>query len=88
MILRGSGYEPTNKGHKKVGRTREFCRYSVYESKTDNPIIIDGTAVQCAKVLGMTQNSFYSFVSKCRKGKVRKKAVYCMHVDDCDVEEV
>ena len=44
-------------------------RYSVYNAKTDMPIIIAGTIPQCAKVLGLTIASFQSQASKQRHGR-------------------
>ena len=44
-------------------------RYSVYSVKDDLPLIVNGAIPQCAKVLGMTINSFYSQASKQRHGR-------------------
>lgn len=53
-------------------------RYSVYSVKDDLPLIVNGTIPQCAKVLGLTVNSFNSQASKQRhrRGKDGSKRKY------------
>ena len=47
-----------------------IVRYDVYDnSKTDFPILIYGTAKECAKALGVSIWSFYNIVYKTKKGK-------------------
>ena len=58
----------TIKGH-KAGRGGHFCVYSVYDKKTTLPIIIDGTAAECAKVMDVSESTFYGIVSRQRHGK-------------------
>ena len=41
-------------------------RYSVYDGKTDLPIIINGTIPQCAKVLGILPKTFKQQASRQR----------------------
>ena len=36
--------------------------YDVYDNKTDLPIILGGTAKECAKVLGISEESFREYV--------------------------
>lgn len=55
---------------KKVGRPPLL--YTVYNNKTDMPVIIDGTAEQTAKAMGISFSTFYSAVTLARKGKIRK----------------
>lgn len=43
--------------------------YSVYESGTDKPLVIHGTSDQCAEVLGITRDSFYSKIVRQRQGR-------------------
>ena len=42
--------------------------YTVYDNKTDLPIIIDGTAKQCARAMNRSEASFHCAVSRCQKG--------------------
>ena len=44
-------------------------KYDVYDNRTDFPIIIDGTAKECARALGITKRSFYNIVVKSKKDK-------------------
>ena len=44
-------------------------RYSVYERGTDRPIVIDGTAKECAAALGITRGSFYKQLNRTHQGK-------------------
>lgn len=55
---------------KKVGR--KPLLYTVYNNKTDMPVIIDGTAEQTAKAMKMSIQSFYSAVTHAKTGKIRK----------------
>lgn len=69
-------------------------RYSVYDAKTDMPIVIYGTARECAEAMGITLNSFHRCVMRTRQGKhkIRKWAVYEDEVEeleeDVEVQEV
>lgn len=46
--------------------------YSVWNNFTDDVIIIDGTARECAAVMGIKECSFYSLVTRCMQGKCHK----------------
>lgn len=52
--------------------------YSVYNAKTDLPVIIYADSDECAKALGITRNSFYRYICRMRGGKIklRKWLVY------------
>lgn len=53
-------------------------RYSVYSAKTELPVIIYAKSKDCAKVMGITLNSFYRYICYMRCGniKLRKWLVY------------
>lgn len=87
MIAAGSGFVPVNRGHRIVSGSRHFCRYSVYDNRTDFPIIIDGTADECAKALNRSRNSFYCMVDRVRKGKNKRYTVLQRMVDEEDAED-
>lgn len=38
-------------------------RYTVYNNKTDFPVIVYGTSEECAKAMGITLNTFYKLTS-------------------------
>ena len=44
-------------------RQGKFTRFTVYDNKTDMPIIVCGTALQCANVMGIAVNTFYNFAT-------------------------
>lgn len=60
-------------GHTKGERTRSFCVYTVYNNKTDFPVIVDGEARKCAKAMGITLDSFYCYVDRRKKGRTPKR---------------
>ena len=37
-------------------------RYSVYRKDTDMPVVVYGTAQECASALGVKLNTFYHYV--------------------------
>ena len=86
MIAPNTGYAPVNKGHSAIERgSRVFCRYTVYNNraKTDLPVIVDGTAQECAQALKMSSaNSFYSTVDRVRKGRNKKYTIIPRLVDE------
>ena len=45
-----------------------YRHYSVYNRKTDEPIVIYGTSIECAKVMGVTMTTFYIYVTRTRNG--------------------
>ena len=46
--------------------------YTVWNNTTDEVVIVDGNINECAKAMGVSVNSFYSIVTKSRKG-IQKK---------------
>ena len=67
---------------------RVLNRYSVYQDKTDVPLIIYGTAEECANAMGIKVNSFYRYIVRMRQGliKFKKWVVYKDEVDELDEE--
>lgn len=87
MIVANTGFVPANRGHQATGPGRSFCLYTVYDNRTDFPLIIDGTADECAKVLRRSRNSFYCMVDRVRKGKNKRFTVLRRMVDEDDLNE-
>lgn len=58
-------------------------RYSVYEAGTDRPIYINGTSKECAKAMGITLSSFYTYRTR---GAPHKFDIY-IDEEDIDGEE-
>ena len=42
--------------------------YTVYNRRTDFPVMIGGTAKECAAAMGITVGSFYTIYTKIQKG--------------------
>jgi hypothetical protein len=55
--------------------SRDRCknRYSVYCKKTDMPVVVYGTAKECAEAIGVSVRSFYRYISRIREGKIRSR---------------
>lgn len=50
-----------------------FNRYTVYNNLTDLPVIVDGTAQEAARAMGLKgADSFYCIVTRVRQGTNRK----------------
>jgi hypothetical protein len=63
-------------------------RYSVYDRRTDQPIVIHGTAHHCAAVLGVRLKTFYVYISRARKGRPGAPQKYEIFTDDEDEDDV
>lgn len=59
-----------NKGRRKVGRY--YLLYTVYRNDTDELVILDGNAVECARAMGVSEKSFYSMVTRARSGRIKR----------------
>ena len=59
---------------------RPYKFYSVYERGTDMPIIIHATIKECVQQLGITEETFRTYVSHTRRGTRSDK--YQIYVDD------
>lgn len=86
MIAANSGFVPVNKGHRIEKGSRFFCRYTIYDNRTDFPIVVDGTAAECAQVLNRSRNSFYCMVDRVRKGKNKRYTILQRMADEEDPE--
>lgn len=69
-----------NAGHRAV--RRKFCRYTVYDNRTDKAIIFDGTADECAKALNRSKAGFYCLVDRVSKGKIKRYTVLKRYMDE------
>ena len=56
-------------------------RYSVYETGTDRPLMIWGTAQECAAALGIDCGTFYTYIMRARKGRAPKKYEIIIHTE-------
>lgn len=46
-----------------------MVRYTVYDNRTDTPIVTDETAERCAEVMGVKLNTFYRAVNRTEGGR-------------------
>ena len=57
--------------------------YSVYNRKTDMPVIIHAKTDECLRVTGVSQATFYCYVTRTRNGiKNRRYDIYVDEEDD------
>lgn len=64
--------------------------YTVYNNKTEEVVIVDGTARECAKRMGIKEESFYSIFSRLNKGKKTRWHIVksdCIELDTSEEEE-
>lgn len=60
-------------GRRKGGKNKHsHFLYTVYDNRTDELIILDGTPEECARALGTTLNGWWTTLSRVRSG-IRKK---------------
>lgn len=55
--------------YEKLTRPVKRTRYTVYDNETDFPIIVCGTAQECAARMGVSDSTFYVFMHKQRAGE-------------------
>jgi hypothetical protein len=56
--------------------------YTIYNNKTDMPVIIDGTAEESAKAMKMTLATFYPTVTRAKTGENKKWYVETLRIGD------
>lgn len=71
----------SNYSHKKGKNTRSFIVYSVWDNRTDDIVIIDGEARDCAKAMNLSLSSFYSAVTLVRNGKLKRWTIQSRYLD-------
>ncbi|MBR5199323.1 MAG: hypothetical protein IKW20_05785 [Bacteroidales bacterium] len=54
----------------------------MYRRKTDMPVVIHGTVWECLKVMGVSQATFYCYVSHTKYGT--RKCKYEIFIDERD----
>ena len=69
------------------GGSKRRLLYTVYNNRTDFPVIVDGTKQEAIKAMGVSPKSFDGTISKARKGENRKWTVLTrkMFSDDEEV---
>lgn len=60
-------------------------KFYIVRLRADDSIVAVGSAIECAKILGISVPSFHCYVTNCRKGIMKK---YEIDVEDgCDEHE-
>lgn len=85
MPEENESFRKGHKGHKKV--KGNFLNYTVYDNKTDFPIIVGGSAQECAKAMGITLQSFFNAVDRSRKGLNKRWTILSEWEDEEQEEE-
>ena len=65
---------------------KRLARYSVYNPGTDMPVIIGGTARECAAAMGVTYASFRTIYSTLKNGQPRSNR-WEIYRDEEDLDE-
>ena len=58
--------------HGTGGLTMLEVRYSVWDNRNDQLVLLDGTAEKCADAMGVTVSSFRTIATKCKQGDERR----------------
>ncbi len=56
---------------------RKLKRYTLYNSQIAVPVIVDGTAKECANIMGIRESSFYGAVLRRKTGKNKRWYILC-----------
>ena len=70
----------------KYERKKHFT-YTVYDRRTDMPVIISGTAMECAAVMGITLGSFRTIYSKLKNEREQATQKWEIFRDEPEEEE-
>ena len=60
-------------------------KFYIVRLRADDSIVAVGSSEECAKILGVSYNSFLSYVTNCRKG-IMKKYEIDVEPEDADYE--
>lgn len=70
---------------KKGKHKRPTVIYSVWDNKTDELVILDGSATACANRIGITEKSFLTLFTLHKKGIRNKYTIESRTLSDDDV---
>ena len=51
---------------------KPYIAYTIWDNKTDELVILDGSGRECAEAMGMSYATFRSILTKVRQGKDKK----------------
>lgn len=75
-----------NKNHHRVKGRANWVVYTVYDNRTDQPVIVDGIACEAAAAMGIQMASFYSTVGRVRSGINRRWTIISTYMDELEGE--
>ena len=52
-----------------------YKTYTVYDNRTDFPVVVDGDIYECCKAMGVSVKSFHSIVSRACSGERKKWSI-------------
>ena len=73
-------------GTDKYERTKHFT-YTVYDRRTDMPVIIGGTAMECAAAMRISLGSFRTIYTKLKNGNAKSSQKWEIFRDEPEEEE-
>lgn len=74
---------PRGRPKGSISRTPHVC-YTVYNRRTDFPVIIGGTARECAVAMKITLESFYTKLKNGHRKATRKWEIFRDDADDLE----
>ena len=74
------------KNHKHGKGTRCFAVYTVWNNRTDELVICDGTATKCAAAMGITVGSFFSIITGTKNGRYSKWTIEPTYLEGRKIE--
>lgn len=80
---------PSGRPKGRATRKEKLVCYTVYRCSTDLPVIIGGTARECAAAMKITMGSFHTIYSKQKNGRkqaTRKWEIFRDDPGDMEVE--
>ena len=63
-----------------------YKRFSVYYRKDEMPVMLYGTAYECAAAMGVSRSTFFTYLSRFRKG-MRYPKKYLIYEDEVEEED-
>lgn len=81
--MKNRGCSPTT-GHKRGKNTPCYIVYTVWNNRTDELVICDGTAPECAKAMGIKVGSFFSIITGTKNGRYSKWTIEPTYLEGRD----
>ena len=66
---------------------KKYTTFTVYDRRTDMPVIIGGTTRECAAAMGITLSSFYTIYTKLKNGNEKATRKWEIYRDEPEEED-